>query len=230
MFALSLSGKLKNHASSADIAAWVQAIGSIVAICIAVRVVKIQHKYNVNHSREQERQSRRRNLNLLMTTLQTTAGSCTEVASKLRSGSVIPELESEYLLGARSRLEAIPASCIPDIAILFKIEGILLKLHKLGYACKWLHKGRSQETRDGFANALDRLSEDCFLALHDTGRVLAEISSQQEIASDWRMMDLWKENYESAIEIMREHGLLKTRDSTREKSPSQNREDQKNDS
>ena len=206
-----LGNKLKIHPSSSDIAAWVQALGSIVAIGIAVRVVKMQHEYNVNHANEQERQARRRYLNLLITTLQTTAGSCSEVADKLRGDSIIPELESAYLLEARRRLEVIPASSIPDIAILFKIEGILLKLHKLGYACKWIHKGRSQETRDGFANALERLSEESFLALHDTGRILAEISSQEEISADWRMMDLWKENHESAIQIMREHGLLKTR-------------------
>jgi hypothetical protein len=220
-----LGNKLKIHPSSSDIAAWVQAIGSIVAIGIAVRVVKIQHEFNVNHANEQERQARRRILNLLMTTLQTTAGTSSEVAGKLRGGSIIPELESAYLLEARRRLEAIPAPSIPDIAILFKIEGVLLKLHKLAYGCKWIHKGRSQETRNGFANALERLSEDCFLALHDTGRVLAEISSQEEISADWRMMNLWKENYESAIQIMREHGLLKTRVYKDEaNSPSQERE------
>lgn len=207
-----LSNKLKIQPASSDIAAWVQAIGSIVAIGIAVRVVKIQHECNVNHANELERKDRRRFLNLLMTTLQTTTGSCNEVAHKLRGGSIIPELESAYLLEARSRLQTIPASSIPDIAILLKIEGILLKLHKLAYSCKWIHKDRSQEVRDGFANALDSLSEECCLALHDTARVLAEISSQEEIASDWRMMDLWKENYQSAIQLMSEHGLLKTRD------------------
>jgi len=212
LVAMWLSNKLKIKLTSSDIAAWVQAIGSIVAIGIAVRVVRMQHEFSVSHANELERKERRRFLNLLMTTLQATSGSCSEVAKKLRGGSIIPELESAYLIEARSRLSSIPSSSIPDIAILLKIEGILLKLHKLAYSCKWLHRDRPQEVRDGFANALDSLSEECFLALHDIGRVLAEISSQEEIAADWRMMDLWKDNYESAIQLMSEHGLLKTRD------------------
>jgi|688.fasta_scaffold285345_1 hypothetical protein len=204
-----LSHQFKLYPSSSDVAAWVQAIGSIVALAIAIRVVQIQHENTVSHGKEVERQSRRRNLNLLMITLQTTASACSEVSHKAREARIIPELESAYLLEARQRLHSIPASSIPDIAVLMKTDLILLKLHKLAYSCKWLSRDRPQHVRDGFAKALDSLSRDCYLALHDTGRILAETSSPEEISSDWRMMDLWKENHESAVQIMKETGLLR---------------------
>jgi hypothetical protein len=211
--AVRLGNQFKIYPSSSDVAAWVQAIGSIVALAIAIRVVQIQHENTVSHGKEVERQSRRRSLNLLMITLQTTASACLEVSHKAREARIIPELESAYLLEARQRLHSIPASSIPDIAVLMKTDLILLKLHKLAYSCKWLSRDRPQRVRDGFAKALDSLSRDCCLALHDTGRILAEISSPEEISSDWRMMDLWKENHESAVQIMKETGLLRDEES-----------------
>jgi hypothetical protein len=215
--AVRISNQFKIYPSSSDVAAWVQAIGSIVALAIAIRVVQIQHDNTVSHGKELERQARRRSLNLLMITLQTTASACSEVSHKAREGRIIPELESAYLLEARQRLHSIPASSIPDIAVLMKTDLILLKLHKLAYSCKWLSRDRPQYIRDGFARALDSLSRDCFLALHDTGRILAEISSPEEVSSDWRMMDLWKENHESAVQIMKETGLIRDEEPPRAK-------------
>lgn len=138
--------------TTSDVVAWVQAVGSITAIGVAVQVVRIQHQNTMAHSAELDRRSRKRSLNRLIITLQTIATAAAEVSHSARNGALVsPELESAYLLEARRRLLEIPSSDIPDVALLLKVDTILLKLHRLGYACNWLNKGRAQKVRDGFA-------------------------------------------------------------------------------
>jgi hypothetical protein len=194
--------------TSSELAAWVQAIGSIVAIGIAVRVVQMQHANTIAHSAELDRRSQKRSLNRLIITLQTIATAASEVSSLARRGSLISaDLESAYLLEARRRLLEIPSSDIPDVALLAKVDTILLKLHRLGYTCKWLNKDRPQKVRDAFAESLEHLGRLCFLAICDGANLLNNICTKREVDADWRMIDEWKENHKRSLSILNEIGL-----------------------
>ena len=197
--------------TTSDVAAWVQAVGSITAIAVAVQVVRIQHQNTMAHSAELDRRSRKQSLNRLIITLQTIATAATEVSHSARNGALVsPELESAYILEARRRLLEIPSSDIPDVALLLKVDTILLKLHRLGYACKWLHKGRAQKVRDGFATSLEHLSKLCFLAVCDGANLLNNICTKEEVDEDWKMIDQWKENHKRALSIMDEVEFFST--------------------
>lgn len=193
--------------SKSEWAAWVQAIGSITAIFVALWVVQIQHAKEVSLKKEVERQNHRRQLSTLKWIYNSVAETCSSSANKVGHDNIRWDLESEILAERRKLLLSVPFDQHPN-------PGLLIRTQELGHLLQLaitvsnaLQQPRSEKIRSHVNEMLKVALIDALTGVTEATHLLVKCSTQSELQSDWALLDARKENRALTIKVLEEIGI-----------------------
>ncbi len=188
--------------SKSDWAAWVQAIGSVGAILVAVWVVQYQHQQNIAHQKENERQALRGQLNVLRFVFLTVFSICESCARKVGKNHVVWEVEAKSLEEVRHMLLRIPVSDVPDAALIMRIHDVADSLLRLDIVVLQLMEERSESTTNAIKEIISATSVIAATGLTEASTILKMNSSKEELKKDIELLNHREHSEKTAIEVL----------------------------
>ena len=188
--------------SKSDWAAWVQAVGSVGAIVVALWVVQLQHTRERATKSENDRQVRRRQLSALKWLFMTVAQAHEKCAKRIDGRHVNWRLEADLLTEACKPLTSYPLTEIPEASLLVRACELSSTVLLSATVVNSLGQPRSKEVQEKAAAMLRKTSLDAMTGVTETTSFLATCSSLRELQNDWKGFDDRKENRAMTLSIM----------------------------
>lgn len=193
--------------SKSDWAAWVQAIGSIGAILVAVAVVQFQHSRQSKDEAEKVRIERRRQLNVIKWQFSMVADTCSGVASMIGREHVAWFLQAQVIRERRNILATFPITYFPDASLLIRAQDLSHRLLIAAAVVDSLEVPRKEAILQHCADLLRAARDEAFVGVTEATGLVVKISSASEIKSDWETLDAREENRAMTIKVLEELGL-----------------------
>lgn len=114
--------------SSPNAPAWVQAIGAILAIIASYFIFLIQHKKEIKRSLEASKEIRLSKIRSIIVMMDNTNNTCQRIAEKIKSQEAIWDLEMNFLLSHRDRLNSIPVFDIPSPSLVSYLSNLISRI------------------------------------------------------------------------------------------------------
>lgn len=190
--------------SKSDWAAWVQAIGSIGAILVAVLVVQLQHSRQLLYEAEKSRVERRRQLNVLRWQFSIVAKTCGDIADMIGRKHVSWLLQAEVIKEQRLMLAAVPISNFPDASLLIRAQDLSHRLLLSSHVVANLKVLRNEDTLQHVGDMLRMARNEALIGITEATSLLLKISSDSEMKTDSEMLDSREENRQLVLEVLNE--------------------------
>ncbi|MDT7514422.1 hypothetical protein [Rhodoferax mekongensis] len=174
--------------------AWIQAIGSIVAIVAAVLIVQRQHVLEIQRKTAEDRTEQARRVRTLRVVFFTAARSCESAARSVGHPNVYWPLESEKLREVRSRLISLDPMQIPLGKLVLLIEECVQRLQTSATLAEELKTPRPKEIEDVIRKALMSSARECWLGFYEATHTEARLNKGFEIESDQSVFDSFEES------------------------------------
>lgn len=190
--------------SRSDWAAWVQAVGSIAAVLIAVFIVRVQHNHDIMQRRLQDQSIRRRQLACLRWVFTAIAETCERVSNEVHNPHVAWSMEARHLQNRRNMLTSIGLADFPDASLLLRAQELSEQLQIAQDVTDALVQPRNEEILNKVAEILRSTRDAALVGVTETTQLLVRCSSPQELDEDWAILDARKKNFELTQRILRE--------------------------
>lgn len=178
--------------SKSDWAAWVQAVGSVAAVFVAVWIVRLQHQRDVRLRDESERGIRRRQLSALRWVFSAASNTCETVAARVHSEHTTWTLQAELLAEQRRLFSSIGLSELPDAALVLRIHEFTQLLQHAHTVVEALAQPRKESIRNHVAELLRDARDIALAGVTECTKLLIACSTQVELDADWQLLDARK--------------------------------------
>lgn len=160
---------------------WIQGIGSLLAIGVAIWIMDRQHKLEIHRNAERLRLERRRQLRAISIILNSAGMPCAFARDNVRDPSMRWDSHAELFRECRARLLSVPLLEIPDIALLAAIEDAIHKLWmSAGVTATLPDEEHSKTALDIFGGALDA----CMVGAAEALKAYQKMSTRAELDSE----------------------------------------------
>jgi len=190
--------------SKSDWASWVQAVGSIFAILVAVVVVRMQHAYDDRIRSEAERIERKSRLNSLRWLFSIVGEACGSISDMSARKHVVWHLQARVLSERRNLLLSHPVAHYPDGALLLRAQSIAHRLQMAEAVVEALSTPRREETRHHVAELLLNIRDEALVGMTQCTTLLTRICSAEELEREWELMDSEEEARKLATKVWTE--------------------------
>jgi hypothetical protein len=190
--------------SKSDWAAWVQAVGSVGAIFVALWVVRVQHARDALLRSESERRTRRSQLVVLRWTFLTVAESCDVIAKQVHDAHIVWQLQAQVVRERRRWLTSVAATDYPDASLLLRARELAHLLQMTEAVVDALKQPRSEDTRNHVAGMLGATRESALVGVTEATSLLVACSSPEELKTDWVQIDAREKSRDLTLKVLAE--------------------------
>lgn len=159
---------------------WAQAVGTILAVWVALFSTQKQHVYEEARKAEAERKERIQRFGILGALLEDLASRCRGSAIKIQVDTAIPALQIEFLKIPRVRLESIPVLELPDEGFALIFNELLLKMESAEIAISALQLSNNQRLSDQVAELLVSVEKRALEGYYEITRLRSQIMTEEE--------------------------------------------------
>ena len=159
---------------------WAQAIGSILAVWVALFSTQRQHEYEQSRKHEENRKERIRKLEILGALLSDLAGRCRQGSEQIASYTEIPLLQAEFLKVPRSRIESIPILDLPDEGFALIFNELILKLESAEIAISALQISNNKSLFQNVSGILNSIETRALEGFYEVTRLQSELMNSDE--------------------------------------------------
>lgn len=207
LLAVAIFAGVRWDLSKSDWAAWVQAVGSIGAILVAIAVVQFQHSRQSKVEAEKARIERRGQLNVLKWQFNMIAETCNGIADMIGREHVAWFLQAQVLRERRNVLASFPITHFPDASLLIRAQDLSHRLLIAAAVVDSLEVPRKEITLRHCADLLRAARDEALVGVTEATGLVVKISSAMDIKTDWETLDAREENKAMTLKVMEELGL-----------------------
>ena len=160
---------------------WMQGIGSLLAIGVAIWIMDRQHRLEIQRNAERLRQERRRQLRAISIILHSAADPCGFAMESCQDPDMQWTEHGELLRECRARLLAVPLPEIPNVNLLVAIEKAVRDLWIcVGLTTLMKNGGGAAEAARMFEGTMDT----CLVGAAEALGAFRAMSTAEELASE----------------------------------------------
>jgi hypothetical protein len=187
-----------------ECAAWVQAVGSVVAIGIGVATIVYQQAREDARRKEVLRLESRNQLNALKWMFLEISNQAQICLAKLNSEHVRWDIQANEFQELARRMDSIPLTIISDPGLMARVLETSKWLRKTILIVNALNSPRKEETKLIISKMISSTKEEALIGVTEVTQLLIKCSSSAELDKDWELIDKRKSNRDMTLEVLSE--------------------------
>ena len=187
-----------------ECASWVQALGSIAAILIAIAVFRLQQLSEAKRKNESDRQSNRIQLNVLRGIFLNIASLCARLSKDVGSEHAAWRLKVQSVDSARKSLEDLSLLNIHDGAIVTRVMDIIQDLIVVKSFLLALENPRSDDIKNKISSYVNKTSLNALTGVTEVSKLLVNFCNSEELELDMKLLEQREINSKLTLETLNE--------------------------